>query len=264
MNKVVIDFPPGACGHFLSRVLNSEYNFLSGTDGKFHNLEHAYKSITTSMERFAHEFESNGATTENVVCLHNFNNFDLGIKYPGYKLISIYVDSMVDVFLQNFYIKAIGSEKKTLDQYHASVDAKFGDSPCPLREEFYNLYQWIPNSSWAMTKDRHINLPFSYIYSYEKLNRFLLDSGFTVPDNFKDIHEDFINKQDKILNKSKLFKQVAIAVYHKENIDIPSELTEVDKGILAGILYEHTGIEVTDINSPTWFCTTAEILNYIK
>lgn len=264
MNKAVIDFPPGACGHFLSRVLNLEYNFKSGTLGEFHLMKHNYKSMTASQENFSEVFNSNNTSNENIICLHNFNNFDLSKHYPTHKLISIYIDSKFDIFLQNFYIKSIGSNSDILTKYHESVVSKFTESLCPIREEFYNLYRWLPSSNWTKLKSNYINFPFSYIYSHEQTSQFLTEYNFILPDNFKEIHDDFLLAQTEILNKSKLFNLIESAITNKIPMDIPPDLTDVDRGILSGLLYRITGTELTNVNSPTWFTNTQEILNYIQ
>lgn len=261
MNKVVIDFPPGACGHFLARVLNGEYNFVSGELGQFHSLHHSYTSITTTEEYFPKIFEST-QSNENVICLHNFKNYKLDKIYPTHALVSIYIDSMFDVFLQNFYYKSLRSNKEILAQYHQDVNNKFKNSPCPLREEFFNLYNWLPESNWKDKKDNHINLPFSYIYSYQLLEEFLLKHNFILPDNFKEVHEDFLRAQQGILDKSKIFADITEAVLNKKLIDVPGHLTDVDRGILSGMLYKTTGVDVININSPIWFTNTKEILEY--
>jgi hypothetical protein len=264
MNRVVIDFPPGACGHFLSRVLNLEYNFKSGNLGEFHSLSHNYKSMTTSQENFPGIFDSNTASNENVICLHNFNNFDLSKKYPTHKLISIYIDSKFEIFLQNFYIKAIGSNANTLSQYHESVVNKFTESLCPFREEFYNMYQWLPTSKWSQLKTDYVNFPFSYIYSYEQTMQFLIEHNFVLPDNFKEIHADFLLAQTEILNKGELFNSIKAAVIKKMPMDIPIYLTDIDRGIISGMLYQIIGADITNVNSLNWFTNTQEILNYIQ
>ena len=261
MNKVVIDFPPGACGHFIARVLNGEYNFVSGKLGEFHNLHHSYTSITTTEEYFPKIFEST-QSNENVICLHNFKNYKLDKVYPTHALVSIYIDSTFDDFLQNFYYKAISSNKEILTQYHRDVNNKFKNSPCPLREEFFNLYSWLSVSSWKDKKENHINLPFSYIYSYQLLEEFLSEHNFILPDNFKEIHKDFLYAQNNILTKSKIFAKIVEAVSDKKIINIPLDLTEVDRGILSAMLYKSTGVDVININSSNWFKNTKEILEY--
>ena len=264
MNKVVIDFPPGGCGHFLARLLNDEYSFEVGERGEYHSLHHEYNSITTTKENFKTEFVKNISSDQNVICLHNFDNFPLEKFYPDHKLINIYIDGMYNVFVKNFYMKAISSHDRVLDNYHRDNKEKFQNSPCPLREEFYCFYSWVQTSDWAKEKTDYINLPFSYIYQVDILKKFLIDYGFTIPNNFLKIHEDFMIAQQSILNITEIYNNIIEAIESHKNLKIPEFFTDVDRGIVSAMIYQKLNIDLLNVHSIEWFSDTKQIWNYKK
>jgi hypothetical protein len=266
MNKLVIDFPPGACGHFLARALNNEYDFKVGLSGEIHSLNHNYSSITTSESQFNNMFFSRlpTAMNANVICLHNFSNLDLHSYFPDHKLINVFLDDKFEIFAKNFYHKAIGTHKNTKNDYHKSIASKFVDSVCPLREEYYYFYNWLRNSNWTKQKENYYNLPFSYIYDKDKLQNFFADTGIEIPQNWDSIHNNFLLAQKKILDEVNEYHTIVTHIIQKTYYEIPKNLTDIDFGIISGILKNITNKEVTYIGSKNWFSNTHQLLDYIN
>jgi hypothetical protein len=263
MNKVVIDFPPGGLGHFLSRVLNNDYNFQAGVLGEFHSQQHSYESVTSSQEGFEKTFELSDKT-KNVICLHNFNNTDLKLYFPNHKLINVYLDDSLDIFTNNFYYKAIGSNNAAKLKFLSSIKTKYPDSPNPVREEFCNFHSWLPTSDWAKQKLNYINLPFSYMYNYTSLSDLLDAHKFSIPNNFKKIHDDFLVKQEGIIRKSVQYSEILKSVSDRISYKIPQNFTDVDFGIISSMIYKLTGKDVINLLSINWFSDTLDIIEYGK
>lgn len=263
MNKVVIDFPPGGLGHFLARVLNNDYDFQAGSLGEFHSQKHNYESVTSSKENFEKTFEHSDKT-KNIICLHNFNNIDLRSYFPNHKLVNVYLDNRLDVFTNNFYYKAIGSDHTTKIKFLSSIKIKYLNSPNPIREEFCNFHSWIPSSDWAKQKLNYINIPFSCFYNYSKLNELFNACGFLIPNNFKEIHNDFLVKQSVILNKSAEYSKILESISNRTSYKIPQYFTDVDFGIVSSMIYKLTGKDVINLTSYNWFTDSLEIIEYGK
>jgi hypothetical protein len=263
MNKVVIDFPPGGLGHFIARVLNNDYNFQSGKLGEFHSQEHNYESITGSFENFEKNFQKSDKN-KNVVCLHNFNNTNLGYYFPDHKLINVFLDDKLDIYTNNFYYKAIGSDYTTKKNFIDKVKEKYPNSPNAIREEFFNFYSWLSESSLVNEKPDYINLPFSWIYRFDKLNKFFKNNDLIIPANLEEIHRDFLVKQSNIVEKSKNYSLILENISNRKNYQIPKEFNDVDFGIVSSMVYKLTGKDIINLYSVGWFTDTAEIIDYGK
>lgn len=263
MNKVVIDFPPGGLGHFLARVLNNDYDFQSGLLGEFHSQQHSYESATSSKEDFEKTFESSNKN-KNVICLHNFNNTDLRSYFPNHKLINIFLDDMLEVFTNNFYYKAIGSNKTTKKNFLSDIESKYANSFAPIREEFYNFCSWLPNSDWTKQKLNYINLPFSHVYNYDRLKELFDSCELLVPNNFKEIHDDFLLKQSGVLHKFSQYSEILKCISNRTSYKIPQEFNDVDFGIISSMIYKSTGKDVINLQSKNWFTDTLDIIEYGK
>jgi hypothetical protein len=248
--KYLVTAPPGALGHFLSRILNNEYDFTVGHAGQYHALKKTYSSQTTVMEQY------NGLTMvdDKVICLHNFDNCDFSELAPDRRIINIVVDGCWEIFLNNYYRKAIQSNVDVANNYHQQVNKKFPTSKNSLREEFYWLYlnACKGNIEWLPTDMAGISINFCDFYQLSSFKTALdLIPGLETH-NPDEIWSHFMQSQQPIISRTHCYHQICQDIKNNTTPTIPDYFDNVDFGIMCGMLYICTGQDLLNLDQDSW------------
>lgn len=247
--KYVITAPPGGLGHFLSRILAGEYNFTVEANGSYHSLTTAYSSQTTQIETFDKILHDNDNP---VICLHNFDNRDLTKTFPDRTIINIVIHSHYEIFLNNYFRKAIHSNANTAKKFIKQSQERFPTSCNHLREEFFFMYQCMIKKQIAWLPHCMIghNILFGHFYN---LDLFVQDISkiITIP-NIEQIWNHFISAQQPILNRVELYQSICDQVVQQQQPKIPEYFDNVDFGIMCGMIATKHGIDKLNLENNNW------------
>jgi hypothetical protein len=247
--KYVVTAPPGGLGHFLSRILANEYDFSVELNGSYHSLKIIYSSQTTQIETFDKVIHD---TSNPVVCLHNFDNRDLTETFNDRTVINIVVDSYYEIFLNNYFRKAIHSNLQTVGRFLKESQIRFPTSKNFLREEFFFMYQSMIKKEIAWLPQHMIGheIPFSSFYKSELFMQEMHKiAKFT---NLKEIWTHFINAQQPIINRVNLYQSICDQVVHDQQPEIPRYFDNVDFGIMCGMIVTQHGIDMLNLENNNW------------
>jgi hypothetical protein len=247
--KYVVTAPPGGLGHFLSRILANEYDFSVESNGSYHSLKIAYSSQTTQIEAFDKVIHD---TSNPVVCLHNFDNRDLTKIFNDRTVINIVIDGHYEIFLNNYFRKAINSNSQSVNGFLGESQTRFPTSTNYLREEFFFMYQSMIKKEIAWLPQRMIGyeIPFSSFYKSElfiqEMNKI---ANFS---NLEEIWTHFINAQQPIIDRVNLYQSICDQVVHKQQSEIPTYFDNVDFGIMCGMIVTQHGIDLLNLQNDNW------------
>ena len=247
--KYVITAPPGGLGHFLSRILANDYDFTVESNGSYHSLRMAYFSQTTQIETFDKVIHD---TDNPVICLHNFDNRDLTETFNNRTIVNIMIDSHYEIFLNNYFRKAIQSNSQTVDKFLEESQIRFPTSKNFLREEFFFMYQSIIKKEIAWLPQCVIGhkVPFGSFY---KLELFVQEMyKITKLPNLDEIWAHFINAQQPILDRVNLYQSICDQVVNEQQPEIPTYFDNVDFGIMCGMIITQHGIDKLNLENDNW------------
>lgn len=247
--KYVVTAPPGGLGHFLSRIIADEYDFSVESNGSYHSLKITYSSQTTQIEAFDKVIHD---TNNPVVCLHNFDNRDLTETFSDRTVINIVIDSHYEIFLNNYFRKAIYSNSQTVDKFLEESEMRFPTSKNFLREEFFFMYQSMIKKEIAWLPQRMIGheIPFSSFYKSELFAQEM--SQIATFTNLEEIWTHFINAQQPIIDRVNLYQSICDQVVHKQQPEIPRYFDNVDFGIMCGMIITQHGIDLLNLENNSW------------
>jgi hypothetical protein len=247
--KYVVTAPPGGLGHFLSRILANEYDFSVESNGSYHSLKIAYSSQTTQIEMFDKVIHD---TDNPVVCLHNFDNRDLTTTFNDRTVINIVIDGCYEIFLNNYFRKAIHSNPQTVSRFLEESQQRFPTSKNYLREEFFFMYQSITKKEivWLPQHMTGHDIPFSSFYKSES---FVTEISKIVKlSNLDKIWAHFINAQQSILDRVNLYQSICDQVVKNQQPKIPTYFDNVDFGIMCGMIVVRHGIDKLNLEDNNW------------
>lgn len=247
--KYVVTAPPGGLGHFLSRILANEYDFSVESNGSYHSLKITYSSQTTQIEMFDKVIHD---TSNPVVCLHNFDNRDLTKLFNDRTVINIVVDSHYEIFLNNYFRKAIHTNSQTVDKFLKESQNRFPTSKNYLREEFFFMYQSMIKREIAWLPLHMIghNVPFGSFYKSELFAQEM--SRIATFLNLEEIWTHFINAQQPILDRVNLYQSICDQVVNDQQPKIPTYFDNVDFGIMCGMIVTQHGIDLLNLENNNW------------
>jgi len=248
--KYIITAPPGGLGHFLSRIISGEYDFSVHSSGSYHGLNKNYSSQTGKIDAYIGAQDSDHP----VICLHNFDNRDLTKTFQDRQVINILVNSHWEIYLNNYYRKAIQSskteEKKVIDRAIATFPA----SNNSLREEFFYIYQHAIQRTieWLPVNSTGLNVNFSDFYQQDTFIN-LIDSipGIDIK-NPKLIWKHFIEAQQSIIDRVEQYQRICDAAINKTKPAIPEYFDNVDFGIICGMIQHQYNLDLLNLSNDRW------------
>jgi len=249
--KYVITAPPGGLGHFLSRIVAKEYNFAVGPTGSYHSLKKEYSSQTTHIDEFSKVIHD---TEHNVICLHNFDNRNLSDILKDRIIVNIIVDSNYELYLNNYFRKAIQSYGPYLDKFIKQSQERFPTSNNYLREEFFFMYRAIVNHeiSWLPQQPKGINVPFGDFYNLSAFRTVLASiPGLTVS-HVEEIWNHFITAQQVIVDRVAQYQTICDQLIQGKTPILTEDFDNVDFGIMCGMIFVRTGKDNLNLNNDNW------------
>jgi hypothetical protein len=248
--KYLVTAPPGGLGHFLSRVLGNDYDFTVGHVGQYHDLEKTYSSQTTNIK----EYTGLTQVDQRVVCLHNFDNRDFRKIVPDRVVINVVVNDCWEIYLNNYFRKAIQSNRSIEQKFIEEVNNKFTHGNNSLREEFYWLYLHAikGNIEWLPTQMQGININFSDFYKLDSFKSVLSKIPEVTVTNLDKIWNHFAQSQTTIISRANQYKTICSAVKQGKEVQIPKYFDNVDFGIMCGIIQYQQGIDMLNLDKDSW------------
>ena len=249
--KYVVTAPPGGLGHFLARIVSGEYNFTVTSAGSYHSLKKEYSSQTTQIDEFDNIIHD---TDQKVICLHNFDNRNLSTSFADRIIVNIIIDDNYEVYLNNFFRKAVQSSDSYCAKYLQESQKRFPTSDNYLREEFFFMYQSIVNHEilWLPQQPVGINLLFSSFYK----KKLFIDGLLKVPglslDHYEEIWNHFITAQQPIINRVELYQPICDQLIQGKTPIIPEYFDNIDFGIMCGMIFVQTGLDKLNLNNNHW------------
>jgi hypothetical protein len=249
--KYVIAAPPGGLAHFLSRIIADEYNFKVHPTGSYHSLKKTYSSQTAHIDEFNNVIHD---TDHEVICLHNFDNRDLSTCFKDRTIINIVIDGDYEIYLNNYYRKAIQSSDTYWNKFINQSQKTFPTSDNYLREEFFFMYRAAVNHEipWIAKQPAGITIPFSNFYMFETFTNELSKITDLEPTRAEDIWNHFITAQQSILNRVSLYQPICDQVIQKKPAVVPEYFDNIDYGIMCGMIFVQTGIDTLNLNNNNW------------
>jgi len=250
--KYLITFPPGALGHFLSRVLSGSYDFRSSPRGSYHELEKTYTSLTINQHSWAKKILP--TEVEGIVCAHNFDNRDLRNQYPDHYWIDIQIDGLEEVYLNNFYRKSIQSNANTAREYVEQAQQKFPGHNHALREEYFFLHQHLAKRDlpWLHYRKDVCVIGFKSFYNYNDFVQSIKQIPELPESDYEAIWQDFMLKQQPILTRCQQYHVICDAIKSQQKVEIPHNFDDVDYGIMCAMLYRDTGQDLLNLQNSDW------------
>jgi hypothetical protein len=248
--KYLITAPPGALGHFLSRVLNNDYDFDVGQMGQYHGLKKNYSAQTTFLE----DYQGYQEVDQKIICLHNFDNRDFRSIAKDRVVVNVVVNGCWEIYFNNFWRKAMMSNTTKTKQAVEDINKKFPNSNNSLREEFYWLYlnavqgkvEWLPITMHG------IQVFFCDFYGLESFKTLLKQIPESVCDNIDDIWNHFIKSQSVILSRTQLYQKICEDIIQGNPPQIPDYFDNIDFGIMSGMIQHQQGIDVLNLENNSW------------
>jgi hypothetical protein len=249
--KYVIAAPPGGLGHFLSRIVANEYDFTVSSTGSYHSLKKEYSSQTVQIDQFDNAVHD---TDHDVICLHNFDNRDLLTTFKDRTVVNIIIDNNYEVYLNNYFRKAIQSSSTYHDQFIKQSQEKFPTSNNYLREEFFFMYQAVVNHkiAWLPQQPEGVNVLFSDFYNRTTFDNMLSTISKSTPDCVKEIWDHFIAAQQPILDRVSLYQPICDQLIQGKIPVLPEYFDNVDFGIMCGMIFVQTGQDKLNLNADNW------------
>lgn len=249
--KYVVAAPPGALGHFLSKVLVGNYDFTAAIDGSYHGLHKLYLSQTTQIEKFNQVVQDIDNAS---ICLHNFDNRDLSLIYKDKKIVNIVVDSQYEIFLNNWFRKSIQSSDNYLLTFLNKCSVKFPTSQNYVREEFFFMYQSMIKKeiSWLPQQTSGNTVLFSSCYNKKLFVAELQKISELSTVYLEQVWKHFVQAQQPILDRVLLYQTICDQVLQQDCADIPEYFDNVDFGIMCGMIYVQTGIDKLNLKNNNW------------
>lgn len=249
--KYVITAPPGGLGHFLARIVANEYNFTVSPTGSYHSLKKEYSSQTTHMDEFSDAIHD---TDHDVICLHNFDNRNLSNTFKNRTVVNIVIDGKYEIYLNNYFRKAVQSSGSYLDKFIKKSQEKFPTSNNYLREEFFFMYQAIVNHeiAWLPQQPLGINIPFSGFYNLSEFNTGLISIPGLVVNHVEETWNHFITAQQSIVNRVGQYQTICDQLIQGKTPCLPEDFDNVDFGIMCGMIFVQTGKDNLNLNNNNW------------
>ena len=248
--KYIITAPPGGLVHFLARIISGEYDFSVHASGSYHGLTKNYSSQTGNIDMYTGA--QNNANP--VICLHNFNNQDLTKIFQDRQVINILINSHWEIYLNNYYRKAIqtnkAEEKNTIDR----AAKTFPTSNNSLREEFFYIYQHAIQQTieWLPVTAAGLNVNFSDFYQQDTFIN-LIDSipGISIrtPEL---IWKHFIKAQKSIIDRVGQYQRICDAAINNTTPSIPEYFDNVDFGIMCGMIQHQYNVDLLNLSNDRW------------
>lgn len=265
---IVIDYAPGALGHFVSQILSNTVNY-SSKHASFHRSASAVdKQLIVDNEQLFIDKIQDWIPTDSIALTHSYGNLNLIKEKLNCKLIQVVVGEEIIYYTLNQHLKAMPDNAQGDAQLKQHLIDHYSDtSDWVVRENYYNQYLWLKNEkSYVNQSHSAADLIISFDNFYRSKELFFSELGKINDqvDKLK-IYELFQTTQKNILDKVKLYYSVQQAVTNKEEIELPNDLTLLDQGIISGLLsdlYPH--IEWQLPNRDRWFNNTSEMLGLLQ
>lgn len=249
--KYVIAAPPGGLGHFLTRIVANEYDFTVGPTGSYHSLKKEYSSQTVQIDQFNDAIHD---TDHNVICLHNFDNRDLSTTFIDRTVVNIIIDNNYEVYLNNYYRKAVQSSDDCQTQFIKQSQERFPTSNNYLREEFFFMHQAVINHKihWLPQQSVGIDVMFSSFYNWPAFNDMLSTIPELTPRYVKEIWNHFFRAQQSILDRVSLYQPICDQIIQGKTPVLPEYFDNVDFGIMSSMIFVQTGQDKLNLNEDNW------------
>ena len=249
--KYVIAAPPGGLGHFLSRIVSDEYNFIVDQTGSYHSLRKKYASQTTGIDEFDNVIRD---TDQKVICLHNFDNRDLTETFKDRTVVNIIIDGNYEIYLNNFFRKAVQSPGTYYNKFIKQSQKKFPTSDNYFREEFFFMYQSVSSHkiSWLPQQSTGINIMFSDFYTKHTFTDSLLQIPGLPQNDYEEIWNHFIVAQQSIIDRVNLYQPICDQVIQGKRPTFPEYFDNVDFGIMCGMIFIQTGNDKLNLHNNSW------------
>jgi hypothetical protein len=250
MTGYIVTAPPGGLGHFLARVLSSEYDFTVSDTGSYHDLSKNYKSLTSAIDGWDNKLID---STETVICIHNFDNRDLTTVFSNRLQVDIIVDGCWEIYLNNFYRKAIASSATVEDQFLKDCQKKFLHINS-VREEFFFLYQHLSQGTvhWLPTKSTKTEFKFSYFYNWEKFYQTVQSIVKIESELLQPIWEHFITAQQHVIDRTNQYVKICNDINTNVTPTIPENFDNIDFGIMSGMYYLKYQKDILNLGNDQW------------
>jgi hypothetical protein len=229
----------------------NEYNFNVSSTGSYHSLKKAYSSQTSGIDEFNEAIHN---TDHNVICLHNFDNRNLSTYFEDRTIINIVIDGNYEIYLNNYYRKAIQSSAQTLDKFIKQSRETFPTSDNYLREEFFFMYRAMVNReiSWIHNQPIGITIPFGNFYKLKTFTNELSKIPELIPTDSESIWNHFIAAQQSILDRVILYQPICDQVIQGKTTVVPEYFDNVDFGIMCGMIFAQHGIDKLNLDNNQW------------
>ena len=183
---------------------------------------------------------------------YNFDNRDLTNTFKDRTVVNIVIDGCYEIFLNNYFRKAIHSDSQTLSKFLKESQQRFPTSKNYIREEFFFMYQSMTKKEIAWLPEHMIGheIPFSNVYNLE-LFVHEMSKIATFP-NLNEIWAHFINAQQFILDRVKLYQSICDQVVKNQQPEIPTYFDNVDFGIMCGMIVTQHGIDKLNLENNNW------------
>jgi hypothetical protein len=249
--KYVIAAPPGGLAHFLSRIIANEYDFTVGSSGSYHPLKKSYSSQTTQIDQFSCVIRDSDHA---VICLHNFDNRDLSTTFKDRIIVNIVVDSNYELYLNNYFRKAVQSTGAYLAEFIKQSQERFPTSNNYLREEFFFLYQSVVNHEidWLPQQPQGINISFNSFYNLSAFKNALATIPELTPIPVEEIWNHFITAQQAITDRVSQYQPICDDIIQGKIPEVPEYFDNVDFGIMCGMIFVQTGMDKLNLNNDNW------------
>ena len=249
--KYVITAPPGGLGHFLSRVVAGEYDFTVSPTGSYHSLKKEYSMQTTHIDEFNDAIHD---TDHDVICLHNFDNRNLSNTFKDRTVVNIVIDGKYEIYLNNYFRKAVQSSDTYLDKFIKKSQEKFSTSNNYLREEFFFMYQAVVNHkiAWLPQQPQGINIPFSSFYNLSAFKNALATIQEFTPIQVEETWNHFVTAQQAITDRVSRYQPICDDIILGKTPEVPEYFDNVDFGIMCGMFFVQTGQDKLNLNTDNW------------
>lgn len=248
--KYLVTAPPGGLGHFLSRLLNQNYDFEVGNKGQYHDLEKTYSSQTTDLD----SYQGLKITSEKVICIHNFDNRDFSSIVSDRVIINVIIDGCWEIYLNNWYRKAIQSNVTVEQNFLRQVNEKFPSSANALREEFYWLYLSAISDKipWLHRVMHGVAFYFCDFYDLDAFRNAILNIDGSCSDDLTPIWNHFFQSQSGVTSRTILYEQICSDISNGKSPQIPRHFDNIDFGIMSGMIQHRYNQDVLNLGNDSW------------
>jgi hypothetical protein len=269
LNKtIVIDYPPGALGHFISQILTNNINY-SNQHISFHKspITIDKQLIVVNEQQFLNKIES-WVPTNKVVLSHSFGSIGKLKEKIDCTIIQVVVNEETIYYMLNQHLKANADNRKANIYRTRHMIKHYNNAACwSIRENYCYQYKWLKNEN-SYIKQPHaeadVIINFDNFYKNQELFFSEINRINDQIDNKLKLYNFFQTTQKSILDKVKWYHSIILAVKNRNKIQLPTNLTLLDQGIISGMLSDvYPQIEWQLPNKDIWFTSTDEMLKLL-